>query len=390
MRQLPRRRFLAAATLAPWLVRQAAAVPKDRQECLSSSKAGKEGLPSAVGAKPPKPIAKPKPILDIHVHLMGVGDAGSGCRLSADIQERFSFKVLAYKFQLRRRARSLDEGYVLALAEQLQQSGLDKAVILAHDAVYDGHGRLDPKRTRFYVPNDYLLQVTARYPKLMVPCVSINPDRADATDELDRCVQMGARVLKIHPPIQGVDIAKPKHSKFFRRCAEKKVVVMVHTGHEHAGPVIDVELARPEKLRLALDQGCTVVACHCGTGQPSDRPDMLPGFLKLLRDYQKQGNLWGDTAILGSFRRSRDLGRLLADELARSRLLHGSDFPFPALPLEFAGKIGIVKAAAIQLDPNFIRQDFALKVALGIGRPSAERAYDLISPRNATSAPHPS
>ena len=351
--RLSRRAFLAGAALAPRLARQAAA---------------------ELAAELPKA----NPILDIHVHLIGVGDSGSGCRLSAAIQERAPFKLLAVVLQQRRRAATLDEGYVLALAGELQRSGLDKAVLLAHDAVYDGRGRLDPKRTHFYVPNDYLLQVAKRHPKLMIPCVSINPDRGDAMDELERCLEKGARILKIHPPIQGVDVAGRKHKKFFRRCAGKKVLVMVHTGHEHSGPVIDIELARPGKLRLALDEGCTVVACHCGTGEPADRPDMLPEFLRMLREYEKPGNLWGDTAVLGSLRRSRDFQRLLADDFARSRLLHGSDFPFPAVPLASAGKIGILKAAALQFDSNFIRQDFALKDALGIGRASAERAYRLV------------
>ena len=48
------------------------------------------------------------------------------------------------------------------------------------------------------------------------------------------------------------------------------------------------------------------------------------------------------------------------------------------MPLEFAGKIGALKAAALELDANFMRQDFALKDALGIARPSAERAYELV------------
>ncbi len=321
---------------------------------------------------------KASPILDIHVHLFGIGDNGSGCRLSAAIQDGPLFKLLVESLQLRRRADTFDQSYVLALAEQLRQSGLDKAVILAQDGVYDDCGRLDENRTAFYVPNKYLLQVAAQYPKLMIPCVSINPDRADAIDELDRSIAKGARILKIHPPIQGVDIAKPKHAKFFRRAAESKVLVMVHTGHEHSGPVIDVELARPEKLRLALDEGCTVIACHCGTGRPTDSPDMLPEFLKMLREYEKQGNLWGDTAVLGSFGRARDFERLLADDYAKTRLVHGSDFPFPAMPLEFVGKIGAMKAALMQFDSNFIRQDFELKNALGIGRSSAERAYRLV------------
>jgi uncharacterized protein len=351
--KLTRRCFLTGAMAAPWLVRHAA---------------------SAFAAGP----SKVKPILDIHIHLIGVGDNRSGCLLSTAIQEGPLFKLLAENLQLRQRAATLDQGYVLALAEQLNQSGMDKAVILAQDGIYDGNGRLDPKRTHFYVPNDYLFEITGQYPKLMIPCVSINPERADAIDELDRCIGKGARILKIHPPIQGVDISKAKHKKFFRRCAEKKVLVMVHTGHEHSGPVIDIELARPAKLRLALDEGCTVIACHCGTGRSSDQPDMLPEFLKMLREYEKQGNLWGDTAVLAGFGRSRDFDRVLADEFAKTRLLHGSDFPFLAMPLAFAGKIGALDAVLMQLDPNFIHQDFDLKEVLGIGRASAERGYRLI------------
>ena len=68
------------------------------------------------------------------------------------------------KLRLRKRAKTVDEGYVLALAEQVEKSGLDKAVILAQDAVYDRRGKPDWDKTQFYVPNDYLLQVMARYP----------------------------------------------------------------------------------------------------------------------------------------------------------------------------------------------------------------------------------
>ena len=42
-------------------------------------------------------------------------------------------------------------------------------------------------------------------------------------------------------------------------------------------------LADPRKLELALDAGCTVVACHSGTGWLQDTPDMLPTFLAMVR-----------------------------------------------------------------------------------------------------------
>ena len=313
--------------------------------------------------------------MDIHVHLFGKGDGGSGCRLSKASSEGQLFQVLAKNLGFDERAETVDEAYVLALAEHLEKSGLDKGLILAQDAIYDRNGKPDWEITPFYIPNDYLFQVTARFLQWMIPCVSINPQRADAIDELDGCAAKGAKVLKIHPPIQGVDLLEKKYAPFFRRCAELKIVVMVHTGHEHSAPIIDAAYANPRKLALALEEGCTVVACHCGTGWPTDPVDMLPDFLAMVREYK---NFWGDTSILGSAGRVRDMSRLLADNEAKERLLHGSDFPFPATPLTFAGALGVKKAARLQAIENLIEQDYALKDALGIGRASAERAYRLI------------
>jgi uncharacterized protein len=334
-------------------------------------------------ARNPNP-PQSSPLLDIHVHLFGVGDNGSNCRLSKTITGAPKFQFLLKTLRVQERARTIDEGYVLVLAEQLRQSGLQKAVILAQDAVYDRQGKPDWGVTHFYVPNDYLFQTVARFPEWMVPCVSINPDRANALEELERCAEKGARILKIHPPIQGVDLADRKHTRFFQQCAAKKMVVMVHTGHEHSAPIVDATLASPRRLELALNEGCTVVACHCGTGRTGDRPDMLPDFLAMAR---KHGNLWGDTSVLGGLGRADDFLRLLAEESVRDRLLHGSDFPFPAIPMAFVKKTGMAEALRLQAISNMIEQDLALKQSLGIGRVSAERAYRLVSQAAAVHKP---
>ena len=346
----------------------------DRRRFLTALPTGACVLGGTATAGPHDSL-QPKPTLDLHVHLFGTGDGGSGCRVSERVARGLSFKVLQAKLRIRQRAKTQDEGYVLALAELLEASGLTKGVILAQDAVYDAAGKPEWGKTHCYVPNDYLFEVVARYPERMLPCVSINPDRADAAGELERCVEKGARVLKIHPPIQGVDVADKRHAGFFRRCSELEVVIMVHTGHEHSAPVLDVELGDPRRLEQGLDLGCTVVACHAGTGWPLDRPDMLPHFLAMVRKYP---SLWGDTAVLGSAGRVRDVPRLLADDVAKSRLLHGSDFPFPSHPLAFAATIGLANAYRLQRVPNPIQQDLALKEALGFGRASAERGYQLL------------
>ncbi|MFO0816263.1 MAG: amidohydrolase family protein [Gemmatales bacterium] len=316
-----------------------------------------------------------KPTLDLHVHLFGTGDAGSGCRLSEGIQNGLQFRGLTIALNIRGRTKTLDEGYVAALLEHIATSGLTRIALLGQDAAYDTNGKADWNRTSFYVPNDYVFQVSAKHPATMIPCPSINPQRADAIEELERIHNKGAKLFKIHPPTQGVDVADRRFTKFYRRCAELKIVIMVHTGHEHSAPVIDKDLANPARLELMLDQGPTVVACHAGTGWPSDSPDQLPAFANLLKRYPK---LWGDTAVLGTAGRVRDFGRLLNDPALASRLLHGSDFPFPVSPISYEKRIGKEKVQAINKLRSWIAKDYQLKEALGIGRVSAERAWQVV------------
>ena len=344
---LNRRSFLAQTVCAPWLLKN--------------------------GAVLAAPCDEPRPTLDIHVHLMGIGDNGSGCRISKALQDGAQFRYLMNLLKLRVPGKAVDTRYEEVLADQVASCGLTKAAIIGQDAVYDTKGRPDWDRTSFYVPSDYVFDVVGRHAETMVACPSINPARADALDELQRCHAKGARLIKIHPPTQGVNIADKEYARFFQCCCHLNIVVLVHTGHEHSAPVIDKNLASPRRLELALDQGCTVVACHAGTGWITDSPDQLPEFVELLKRYPK---LWGDTAVLGTAGRVRDFGRLLGDrEFVRSRLIHGSDFPFPANPLAFAKKIGNGAAQRLDKEGNLIKRDFALKVALGIGQASAERSH---------------
>ena len=339
----------------------------DRRTALAAVLGGLAGTPLLADKEK-------EPLLDLHVHLFGIGEGGTGCIIQKVITNGFQFQFLTRLLDLRNRAKTLDEGYELAMVEHVKGAGLDRAAILGQDAVYNHKGEADWAKTSFYVPNKYVFDVAARHPKLLIPCPSINPDRADALAELDRCHGKGARLFKIHPPTQGVNVADPKHQKFFRRCKDLDMVVMVHTGHEHSAPVIDKDLANPKRLERALDEGCTVVACHAGTGWPTDKPDQLPEFLNLLKRYK---NLWGDTSVLGTAGRVRDIGRLIHDPLARDRLLHGSDFPFPVSAAAHAATIGKEVAARIDKEKSWIKRDLDLKEALGIGVASAKRSYKI-------------
>ena len=93
------------------------------------------------------------------------------------------------------------------------------------------HGKPDWDRTSFFVPNDHVFAVVARHSKSMIACPSINPDRADALERTGAMSREMARLFKIHPPTQGVDVADRKHGKFFRPAAlELDMVILVQPG----------------------------------------------------------------------------------------------------------------------------------------------------------------
>jgi hypothetical protein len=76
--------------------------------------------------------------------------------------------------------------------------------------------------------------------------------------------------------------------------------------------------------------------------------------------------------------RSGDFRRLRGDDLAVERLVHGSDFPVPPHAWPFLPDIGLANLRRVSRIRNPLTKDLALKIALGVGQASAERAYRLL------------
>jgi hypothetical protein len=122
MRNLWSRRTFLASTASPWLMPSFANVT-DADEVQRS------------------------PTLDIHAHLFGIGDGGTGCRMSRSITDGPAFRYLMAMLKLRVPGRTVDERYEEVLVQQTHQSGLTKAAILGQDAVYDNRGKADWSET---------------------------------------------------------------------------------------------------------------------------------------------------------------------------------------------------------------------------------------------------
>lgn len=316
------------------------------------------------------------PVIDFHVHLFGVGTGETGCQASKEARKHWNYWFLRKLLGLREE--HLDQDFVSVLVRQLRGSLTDKAVLLAHDGRYDSAGCFDVT-TPIYVPNEYLFRVVAEYEDLFVPCVSINPKRRDAFEELDRCAEAGARVLKIHPPIQDVDPGEERFRPFYRRIADHGILLMVHTGMEPAPGVVGHTFSDPARLAPALEEGCTVVAAHAGAGGFFDPKDdyqhFLPNLVHLMHRFP---NLYCDASYTASMFYWRELPRLLEESIVSQRIIYASDWPFPSNAFMFWNRLGMSRLLALCAETNLFERDYRLKQALGLPVAALERGTRLL------------
>lgn len=302
------------------------------------------------------------PLVDFHTHLFGVGDGGTGCFVSASQRKNVTYPFFLRLLGLSENGR-LDQNYLDRIVQQLKASSVKKAVLLAQDCRYDKSGKPDMENTSFFVPNDYLLRVTTRFPELFIPCISINPSRQDAIAELEKRVEQGAKVLKIHPPIQCVDPSESRFRPFYRKCSERGVIVMVHTGTEHSAKICNTDYSAPRRLVTALEEGCTVVAAHSGMNAFFDKEDFFPQLIEMIRRFP---NLYCDTAVLGDKFRWRSLPRMLDRAEVLERTIYASDAPFPSNPLVFWNRLRPAKLLSLLSETNLFERNYRLLEALGL------------------------
>ncbi len=328
-----------------------------------------------------------KPV-DMHVHVVGNGSGGTGCWLRVTGWHRPLANIMLRHIGLPSgtMAGDLDRLYVERLLEQLRSSSLGAAVILAQDLVHDDQGKPVEGAGSFFVPNDYVLKLASQHQEFL-PAVSIHPARADALEELARCVAAGAAMMKCLPNCQNINCNDRRFTKFWESMAEAGLPLLAHTGGEHTVPVVRPEYADPKTLILPLECGVTVIAAHCATKSGFFDPEYFHSFAEMTHRFP---NLYGDTSAFNVPIRGRHVRHCLREPLL-SRMIHGSDYPVPVHG-HFAWLRGSVSWKSFrrwESQPNILERDYQLKVAMGFPPESFTRIWKLLRLKNraATSPP---
>jgi hypothetical protein len=108
----------------------------------------------------------------------------------------------------------------------------------------------------------------------------------------------------------------------------------------------------------------TVIAAHCGTGAAPGETCFVDPFVRMAKEHER---FYGDTSALNLPTRAYAYRSILDDAEVRSKLVHGSDWPIPPIPMP--SNHGWRRTAALLRERNALRRDVMIKRELGLTEP---------------------
>ncbi|MDH4153594.1 MAG: amidohydrolase family protein [Nitrospira sp.] len=281
-----------------------------------------------------------KTLIDCHVHLAALPDGDNGCFISPKLLRSPLFRFLLWKHDLSpAQPRETNQRYLDHLLTELRASRyVQKVVLLGMDGFYDQTGLLNRQHTDFLISNDYVFKTVRANPDVFLAGPSINPQREDAIDEVHRCADTGAVLVKVLPNAQQFNPADSKYKAFYRALAERKLPLLSHIGYEFSLIGKDQSVGDPDRLQLALDEGATVIAAHACSYGLMLYEKFIPALHELTTRYP---HFYADISALTLPNRFRMLLYLRKHPELHDRLLFGTDYPLSVFHLAAWGRVGV-------------------------------------------------
>src|SRR3954452_11422355 len=105
-------------------------------------------------------------LIDCHVHVCAC-TPGHG-KMSETLLKSLPFRFMQWKLGMSGSSEQTERSLERKLVETIDETTtLDAAVVLAFDGVFTKDGVFDDANTHLYVTNDYVIQLAAKYPKIL-------------------------------------------------------------------------------------------------------------------------------------------------------------------------------------------------------------------------------
>nr|HPG31415.1 hypothetical protein [bacterium] len=180
-----------------------------------------------------------KNIVDCHIHILGVSEEQSGCYANPDMKSFLKspvkhIKYLIYLSASKSRKNNVDDEYMKRLSDLIEAFNPEgKHLIFAMDKYYEKNGSANNEKTEFYVPNDYVYELS-KAKEYFIPVASVHPYRADALDELEKLANKNIRFIKWIPNCMGIDPSDTDIIPFYNVMKKRGMILISHTGNEDA------------------------------------------------------------------------------------------------------------------------------------------------------------
>ena len=176
----------------------------------------------------------------------------------------------------------------------------------------------------FRAPNDRTLDFAARSDGALVPFVRLDLSESPI-EEATRCLDLGARGIKLHPRAQKFLLDDDRLAPVFALAAERKVPILIHGGRG-LPPIADA------LARLMDTYEPQLIIAHAG----------IADLAALARHFSGRPGVFFDTSVWSPLD-ILDLFRLVAPE----QVLYASDYPYGRQPASLLLSIRTARMAGL-------------------------------------------
>jgi predicted TIM-barrel fold metal-dependent hydrolase len=209
----------------------------------------------------------------------------------------------------------------------------------------------------FRAPNDRTLASAERSGGRLIPFVRLDLNGPDPIAEATRCLDRGARGIKLHPRAQRFQLSDERLVPVFELASERRVPILIHGGRG-LPPIAD-------HLAHLMDRypGARLIVAHAGIADLAG----LAGHFAGRPDVYFDTSVWSPVDLL-------DLFRLVSPE----QVLYASDYPYGQQPASLL--IALRTARLSGLDDGRLR---AMLGATARNLIAGEPTADLTTPTGA-------